>query len=55
MALGVEAALVLGLLALYRLGRTLASGHVEEAEHNAATYGASNGRCTSSTRSPSST
>lgn len=36
LALGVEAALVFGLLSLYRLGRTLATGHVERAEHNAA-------------------
>lgn len=36
LSMSVEVVLVLGLLALYRLGRTLATGHVEEAEHNAA-------------------
>jgi hypothetical protein len=36
LSLGVEIVLVLGLLALYKLGRSLATGHVEEAEHNAA-------------------
>jgi hypothetical protein len=35
-SLGFEIALVLGLLAIYRLGRTLADGHIEQAEDNAA-------------------